>query len=406
MRTSLWLATLSLFLAPLALANNNNYAVGTCKPQLKSFATIQAAVSSVPPHSTVSVCPGVYPEQVTISQSLDLQGIADSNSDQSVITIPLGGLPSILTSIFGEPVGAQVLVQASGTVNISNLTVDGTGGDTACTTWLAGILYASGSSGSVSRVRTSNQIDGGCGVGIWAENGGPANTSVTIQSNSVHDVDNTGISLASSSPPTLSASTRDNFVSPNSSAIGIAAASINGDITDNDLSNAIAGVFDLAPAVRVVANNISTNEFGLLLLAGGTVQANDITNSGIGVALVGPGGTVQANDITNSGIGVALGGPGATVQSNHITLSMQAAIEFSCNPATVSHNTINDALLGLGDVPLGFSGSNTFANTGTISTGCVAAAAMLGPMQAAAPLAAPSSYMQWRTPANPSGLRP
>ncbi|HWX91825.1 MAG TPA: hypothetical protein VNY29_04260 [Terriglobales bacterium] len=385
MRTSLWLATLTLLLAPLALADDNNYAVGTCKPKLKSFPTIQTAVSTVPPNSTVSVCPGVYPEQVTISQPLNLQGVADSNSDQSVITIPSGGLTSPLTSIFGESVTAQVLVQASGTVNISNLTVDGTGGDTACTTWLAGIFYASGSSGSVSRVRTSNQIDAGCGVGIWAENAGPANTSVNIVGNSVHDVDGTGISLASVSPATLNASTRDNFVSPNSAAIGIAAASINGDITDNDLSNGIAGVFDLAPAVRVVANNISTNEFGLLLLGGGTVQANDITNSGVGVAL---------------------GGPGAVVQSNHITLSMQAAIEFSCNPATVSHNTINDALVGLGDVPLGFTGSNNFANTGTVSTGCAAAAAMLGPMQAAAPLAAPNSYRQWRTPANPSGLRP
>jgi hypothetical protein len=386
MRTSLWLATLSILLAPLALADNNNYAVGTCKPKLRSFPNIQTAVSTVPPYSTVLVCPGVYPEQVTISQPLNLQGIADSNADQSVITIPGGGLTSPLTSNFGEPVAAQVLVQASGPVNVSNLTVDGSGGgDTACTTWLAGIFYASGASGSVSRVTTRNQIDGGCGVGIWAENGGTANTWVTIQGNSVHDVDGSGISLASSSPPTLNASTHDNFVSPNSSGIGIVATSINGDITDNDLSNGIAGVFDLAPAVRVVANNISTNEFGLLLLAGGTVQANDITNSGIGVAL---------------------GGPGATVQSNHITLSMQAAIELSCNPATVSHNTINDALLGLGDVPLGFSGSNTFANTGTVSTGCVAALALLGPMQAAAPLAAPSSYLQWRTPANPSGVRP
>lgn len=385
MRTSLWLATLSLLLAPLALADDNNYAVGTCKPKLKSFPNIQTAVSTVPPYSTVLVCPGVYPEQVTISQPLNLQGIADSNSDQSVITIPGGGLTSPFTSIFGETVSAQVLVQASGTVNISNLTVDGTGGDTACTTWLAGIFYASGSSGSVSRVRTSNQIDGGCGVGILAENGGIANTWVHIEGNSVHDVDGTGISLASLSPPTLNASTRDNFISPNSAAIGILAESINGDITDNDLSNAIAGVFDLAPAVRVAANNISTTEFGLLLLAGGTVQANDITNSAVGVAL---------------------GGPGAIVQSNHITFSTQAAIEFSCNPATVSHNTINDALVGLGDVPSGFTGSNNFANTGTVSTGCVAAAAMLGPMQAAAPLAAPNSYRQWRTPANPSGVRP
>lgn len=388
MRTSLWLATLSLLFAPLALADNNNYAVGTCKPKLKSFPTIQAAVSTVPPYSTVLVCPGVYPEQVTISQPLNLQGIADSNlDDQSVVTIPSGVLTANVTSIFTEPVFAQVLVQTSGTVNISNITVDGTGGDQGCApTWLAGIFYASGSSGNISRVRTSNQIDTSCGVGIWAENGAAPNTWVTIQGNSVHDFDSSGIFLGSVSPPTLNASTHDNFVSPNSSAVGIFAIGINGDITDNDVSNTIAGVVvDLAP-VRVAANNVSTaGLFGLLLLAGGTVQGNDITNAGIGVEL---------------------SGPGATVQSNRITFSAVAAVDFGCNAATVSHNTINDALVGLGNVPLGFSGSNTFANTGTISTNCPAAAAVLGPVQAASTLAKPRSYSQWRTPANPSGVRP
>jgi hypothetical protein len=391
MRTSLLLATLSVLLAPLALADNNNYAVGTCKPRLKSFASIQTAVSSVPPHSTVLVCPGVYPEQVTISQPLNLQGIANNNIDQSVITIPGGILTGNVTSIFTETVFAQVLVQTSGTVNISNITVDGTGGDQGCAVWLAGIFYASGSSGNISRVRTSNQIDtGSCGVGIWAENGGTPNTWVTIQGNSVHDFDSAGIFLGTVSPSTLNASTHDNFVSPNSAAVGILATGINGDITDNDVSNTIAGVVvELAP-VRVAANNVSTaGLFGLLLFAGGTVQGNDITNTGIGVEL---------------------SGPGATVQSNRITLSAVAAIDFGCNAATVSHNTINDALVGLGNVPAGFTGSNNFANTGTISTvppdGCPAFAPRLGAVQAAAQLARPNSYSQWRTPANPSGVRP
>ncbi|PYX81318.1 MAG: hypothetical protein DMG70_19865 [Acidobacteria bacterium] len=72
----------------------------------------------------------------------------------------------------------------------------------------------------------------------------------------------------------------------------------------------------------------------------------------------------------------------------------------------MAHNTINDAAIGLNDVPLSFHGSNTFANTGTIrSDGCVAAAASTS-MQAATQLAKPSSFSQWRTPANPLGLRP
>ena len=386
MRTLFLLATMPLFVAHLAMADNN-FAVGNCKPRLKHFATIQTAVSSVPPGSTVQVCPGVYREQVTISQPLTLKGIPDSTlADLAVITVPSDGLTANVTSMFGESVAAQVLVQTSGGVNITNITVDGTGGDQACAIWLAGIFYASGSSGNVTRVRTSNQIDGGCGVGIWAENGGSSNQYVTIQGSSVHDVDGTGISLSSNTPPTLTVSVRNNFVSPSGSAVGIFATSVNGDITDNDVSTAVAGVFDLAPGVRLASNNVTSTEFGVALLAGGTVQSNDITNSGFGVVL---------------------GGPGAIVQSNRITLTTSAAVEFGCNTAIVSHNTINDAAVGLGDVPLGFSGSNTFANTGMISTdGCVAAAAAFSPLQAASPVAKPSSLLQWRTPANPLGSRP
>src|SRR5579862_130207 len=156
-----------------AFADNDsrNFAVGTCKPRLKSFSTIQAAVSSVPPGSTVLVCPGIYPEQVTISQSLTLQGIADSNMDEVILAIPSGGAVENVTSIFGPTVAAQLLVQTTGVVNITNITADGTGGEEACANWLAGIFYSSGSSGNLSQVRTRNQIDTNCSVGILGENG-------------------------------------------------------------------------------------------------------------------------------------------------------------------------------------------------------------------------------------------
>ena len=104
-------ATVLLFVSLPAMAAN--FAVGTCKPRLISFATISAAVAGVPPGSTIQVCPGVYPEQITISQPLTLQGIASGNQDQSVITVPSTGLTANVTSIFAEPVAAQVLVQSS-----------------------------------------------------------------------------------------------------------------------------------------------------------------------------------------------------------------------------------------------------------------------------------------------------
>ena len=154
-----FLATLPLLAAGLTMADSN-VAVGTCKPKLTSFTTIQGAVSSVPPGSTVLVCPGVYPEQVAIFQPVTLPGVASDTLDQIVIAVPSGGLVANVTSIFGEPVAAQVLVENAGPVNITNIAVDGTGGDQACATWLAGIFYGSGFSGTLNRVRASGQIDG------------------------------------------------------------------------------------------------------------------------------------------------------------------------------------------------------------------------------------------------------
>jgi hypothetical protein len=371
MRTLFFLAAIPLLLAHLAMANNDTFAVGTCKPNLTSFTTIQTAVNSVPPGSTVLVCPGVYPEQVTIQQPLTLQGITFSNSDLVSITVPGGGLPTTVASSFGVSVAPQVIVQASGTVDITNITVDGTGGDQACSTsstWLAGIFYGVGSYGEVDRVKASNQIDESCGVGIWAEVGSSTNEPMTIQGSSVHDVDAVGIFIASAASPAPSVTVRGNFVSPNSVlSIGIYANGVSGNLADNDVSNAFAGFFDLAPSVQIVSNIVTSTQTGVFLLNPGMVQSNRIT-------------------------------------------SATAAIEFNCILSTVSNNTINDVFVGLSDVPSSFSGNNRFANATTLSTGgCPAfARAALSAVQGASSLAgqstSPNSFFQRRTPANPLGL--
>jgi hypothetical protein len=154
----------------------------------------------------------------------------------------------------------------------------------------------------------------------------------------------------------------------------------------NNVSDALAGVFDAAPAVSVVSNDVINTSFGVLLLLGGTVQANDIANSVYGVYL---------------------NADGASVQSNRIVSAAAAGVEFNCHSATVAHNTINDALVGLDQVPGGGRGSNTFANAGTITTdGCaaapvLAAAASLNSLNAAQ--SGPPAPQTWRTPANPFG---
>jgi hypothetical protein len=378
-------AMLPLLVAHAVMAEGSSVAVGTCKPRLSSFATIQAAVSKVAPGTTILVCPGVYAEQITISQPLTLQGIADNNVDQITITVPTGGLAANVNSMFGQSVAAQVLIQNAAPVNIVNIAVDGTGGgDQGCpTTWLAGIFYSSGSSGSVNRVKASGQISAGCGVGIWAENASSSNQFVSIQGSSVHDIDNAGIFAGSGTTPTLNVLMKDNFISM--PAAGVVLNSVTGQVTNNDVSNALGGILDLAPGARISSNNLTSSSIGVFLAAGGTVDSNHITNSGIGV-LTGGGGNVQSNRITVATIG----------------------IEFLCSTSTAANNTINDATTGLDLVPATFKGRNTFANTAEISTGgCPAAAAQTSTQSVFQRMTRSGlSPSKWRTPANPLGLRP
>lgn len=394
-RLRLWFATALPLLAvqPLMAANS---VVGTCKTRLTSYTSISEAVSKATRGSTIFVCAGTYAEQVVISRPLTLQGIADSNQGQAVITVPPGFAANAVTIMNGG-VAAQVLVQTARPVNITNISVDGTGGNLACssTTMVAGIFYANGSSGEIDRVKVSGQQGGGCGVGILAENDGSSRGYVTVEDSSVHDTDNSGIFVMEGGPiPTLYVNLQGNVVSPNCMVIngviscgliGIGLANVAADVSGNDVSNAMFGIADVGTAVEIESNTLTKTSAGIVLEGGGAVTNNRVSDSSLGVWFFSSGGTVVSNRITNTTV---------------------AAIEFNCNTATVAHNMINDAPLGLDMAPLGVSGSNTFSNTATISVdGCPPPAA---PQAGAAVRGSPASswggsILQWRTPASPFG---
>jgi hypothetical protein len=106
------------------------------------------------------------------------------------------------------------------------------------------------------------------------------------------------------------------------------------------------------------------------------VSSNTVVNSPHGIATLG-GVSVKSNKIFQSSAnGVYVYSSGATIESNNIT-DAGVGIEFSCNTATVTTNTINDVTTGLDQVPAGDSGSNTFYNTSEISVGCSGGAALL-----------------------------
>jgi hypothetical protein len=347
-------------------------------------------VSTVAPGSTVLVCPGTYAEQVTITKALTLQGVTAGTADQVLVTVPSTGLVQNTTSIFTEPVAAQILVEGAGQVHISDISVDGKGGDLLCASWSAGIFYGSGSSGTVSRVRASGQINGACGVGIWAENGNNGGQWVAILDSSVYNVDSAGIfagSGANGANPSLFVDVRRNVVNAGAAVAEIDADSVIGEVRANDLSNGAFGVFDISPAV--------------------SVNVNAILGATIAGIYLGNGGIAENNHISGANIGVLLGANGATVNENRIVSSVAAAMELGCFTANVNENFINDALVGLDASPSNSVRSNTFANTATTITGGCAIAAFAPLAPRANLLLAPvtNSRQQWHTPATPFGTR-
>jgi nitrous oxidase accessory protein NosD len=335
-----WFFLAVVMLAVSAPLQALNYEVGGCKTgsSYVNFTTISAAVVGVPAGATIQICPGVYPEQVTITQPLTLKGIGFNNANRAVITInPNGSLaPNVTSSINFVAFYAQVLVQnvnPAGPVNIIGITVDGSGDNAGCSAeMLAGIFYASSTSGTVNEVTARNQVNGGCGWGIWVENGAASSQTITIENSSVHNggFDGGGIAASSVSPPTLSSTISGNFLS-NAGLFGIDDSS-SGVIAGNVLTSVAGpGIFAEVDPLTVSANTVA-----------------DIL--GIGIETKGAN-TVVANKLSNVGDSIALfPDVAATIKSNTIKNTF-CGIDFSggSNSGTISGNTLNDSPYAFGN---------------------------------------------------------
>lgn len=127
-------------------------AVGSCRPNLQTYPTISQAAGAVAAGSTILVCPGVYREQVTITQPLTLTGVHSDNAANPVIAVPSGGLTqSVVAPANGATMFFQILVQGTdtGLVNINNIAVDGNNNQVTLhfggPSWLSGIYYQNSS---------------------------------------------------------------------------------------------------------------------------------------------------------------------------------------------------------------------------------------------------------------------
>ncbi len=350
MRHSVLALSLTLLVSPSILsgATVNQFAVGNCKPNLPSFNNIQQAVTSVPSGATVLVCPGNYPEQVIITQPLNLQGLTIGDGNAAAITVPAGGMSVNGSDGFGAQVGAQLIVQNTGPVNISDLTIDGTGGSLTCADLLAGLFYQS-SSGTIGHIVVRNQRNGGCGArGVYLENESTSSSpTVTLQNSSVHDFETFGI-----------------LATPSTGAMNLVANILSNTVRGTGTSDFQIGIGgDGATISGNLLDNISTG-----ILTGGlipnVVSSNRVSNSGDGINLSSGGNTIRSNTIVNSvryGI-FATSGTGNVISANFLTHN-QIAIDLTCGVSgnSVTGNTINEANVGIANT--GNSGNSVAPNT-------------------------------------------
>jgi hypothetical protein len=313
----------------------------------------------------VLVCAGTYPEQIVITQSVTLQGVSNGDSDQAVIVPPFGGLTNTAADDLGDTLFYQVWVNnASGPVNISKLTIDGTGNGvtSACFPNFVVGVFLQNSAGTVSSVATLNQKGNGCGFGFYVE-GGATNPSVTIQNSSIHDYDFAGIQTETNS----------------------ATSEVTVTITGNDVTCAFTGInscggilLEAGTTDTVTGNFISSTITGIASNPSvtGSISRNTVVNSGLeGIDAAADGVSVTSNKIintnsNNSSVGILLFTSVATVQGNVIT-NANAGIDFSCaaNP-NVHSNIIMDAASAVVNVPSAINTINSYANVGTIRSGC------------------------------------
>ena len=350
----------ALFVAAIAFAGQavmaTTFAVGTCRPTLKSFTTISAAVSSVPPGSIVEVCPGTYPEQVTISTPLTLIGGTNGNADRATIVVPPNGMIQNGGDETAPTVGAQIVVQNTGPVNIKGITVDGTGAANPNAPFgnLIGIYYE-GSFGTVDGVTVRNELFFTSGEGIWAENANGSTLSVTISGSNVYNVDDIGIFAGGAA---LQAKVEFNEV--DAGQYGISSGSTGNVVANNVVTGGVvtlSGIEDFA-RTSIVANTV--------IGVGGAGP----TGGGITLGLGADGnGAIESNVIWSSGnAAIAFYGASGTIKGNRI-LAAGVGINFFCFLGTVRGNFINDVGTGIRLVPSSFNLFNNIRNADTIRTG-------------------------------------
>jgi len=312
-----------------------------------SFKSIQSAVDAASPGDSIRVCKGVYPEQLSITKSVDIE------PDPGVFVVPLALKQNATGLATGVPIAAAIIVSGAADVSIADLTVDGINNAvTGCAPRVEGIYYQN-ASGEISRVVVRNfrlgPSLGGCqsGTGILIESGNGSSSHVEIRKCVIHDFQKNGITaneigtyvrvhgnVVTGLGPT-------NGAAQNGIQIGFGA---NGEVSQNMVTNTVwSGCIDVSTCSAVATSILVAESDGV------KVSENLLSDAQVNIFIVGNLGAVSGNQVFNSRVfdGIRIEGNNYLVSRNRITSAGEALIFIQGDENEVTHNRLSDATIGI-----------------------------------------------------------
>jgi hypothetical protein len=316
---------------------------------------IQDAVNAAPSGAVIKVCPGGYPEQILITKPLTLEGFINLGTEGALILPPSTGFVQNDSAGYA----AQILVQNTANVTITNLIVDAANNNTSsCNPSIVGILFHN-ASGTVNKMAVRNQFAGNAGTtvcdgyGFYALDDTQQAQTVTVENSDFRSAASWGVTGEGAG---LTMNVLSNFVAgpTNSQAFtaGIVywiqvVGSIQGNTVVNEvLSTATSpesgsiGVVVACSTAAVSGNTISNTQNGLYV--GCPFSDTYASNS-----------TITQNKIffTKLSDAIYVGTSGNTITNNMLIGSGQSGIHFDTTTGGVSNtatgNTITESCAGI-----------------------------------------------------------
>ncbi|HTP69204.1 MAG TPA: right-handed parallel beta-helix repeat-containing protein [Dongiaceae bacterium] len=313
-----------------------------------SFTKIQDAVNAASPGDIIRVCKGTYVEQVSVHIPLTIA------AENGAVLMP-SGMQSNTTSLFNAaPLAVALLVSDATDVTIHGLIVDGSNnGISGCAPDLFGIAFQN-ASGTVRRTTVRNfKLVGanliGCqsGSGIFVESGGGQLSSVTLETNSIHDFQKNGITANEVGTSVLIRANTVTGVGPtigaaqNGIQIGFGAA---GAIRNNTVSNNVWSPCTAVATCAAVATNILVTQSDGVSISGNVVAVGQV-----GIFVDGNSATVANNDTSADSVfdGIRLQGSDNISRANTVVNAAEAGIYLDGNNNVIRNNTITEASVGI-----------------------------------------------------------